>query len=35
MKKQPVEEVLAVVVLALELAKLVGEWLQAQRRRSR
>ena len=31
MKKQPVEEVLAVILLALELAKLVGEWLHAQR----
>ena len=31
MKKLAVEEILAAVVLALELAKLIGEWITSER----
>ena len=33
MKKLAAEEILAVVVLALELAKLIGEWITKPKRR--
>ena len=35
MKKLAAEEVLAAVVLALELAKLIGEWIGKDTRRTR
>ena len=33
MKKLAAEEIIAAVVLALELAKLIGEWISKDKRR--